>query len=610
MNNPYIRMRHLLRRLTVLFPQRPLAPRPLPAGGESAPRDALPLLLETLRRYDVLSFDVFDTLLLRPFSAPQDLFDFLGAALGYPYFKTLRVQAEQQTRRHIYEPTLTEIWETLAGETGLNAARGAALEYALEQRFCQANPYLLPAIWQMHREGKRLIALSDMYLSQQQMRRLLQDYPPFEAYFISSEQRASKHDGSLFAALRAHIGGASCLHMGDNPYADGVQARRAGLTTLAYPSVPSLGDRFRTRDMSPLVGSVYRGLVNARLHSGEALTKAYELGFAYGGLLVLGFVRFICREAERQGADTLLFLARDGYLLQRVYTMLHPEAAERALYVPWSRLAALKICADGFRHEYVKRFIYHKAGSGIRVAQALEAMELKGLTPPVDGAALLTHKTAGKLKDYLLQHWPQVLASYEEQRVAAGLYFKPKLKDARRALAVDIGWVGSGPLLLRYAVQTLWRLPCRITGVMAGTTSASAPEGDAAAPFITSGLLGAYLFDAATNRDLWRFHNAARGHNLYFELLLSAPEPSLQGFYLTPSGAPHLVYRRPPRSAALTRQIQQGALDFIRQFTALEQRLGYELPISGRDAYAPMLQLLKQKNYLKDWEVYLDEPGV
>ena len=170
--------------------------------------------------------------------------------------------------------------------------------------------------------------------------------------------------------------------------------------------------------------------------------------------------------------------------------------------------------------------------------------------------------------------------------------------------------IHSGPLLLRYAVQTLWRLPCRITGVMAGTTSASAPEGDAAAPFITSGLLGAYLFDAATNRDLWRFHNAARGHNLYFELLLSAPEPSLQGFYLTPSGAPHLVYRRPPRSAALTRQIQQGALDFIRQFTALEQRLGYELPISGRDAYAPMLQLLKQKNYLKDWEVYLDEPGV
>ena len=59
-------------------------------------------------------------------------------------------------------------------------------------------------------------------------------------------------------------------------------------------------------------------------------------------------------------------------------------------------------------------------------------------------------------------------------------------------------------------------------------------------------------------------------------------------------------------------EIHRGLLDFARDFTDLEKRLGLPLAISGRDAYAPMLEVLARRNapYRRQWEALLDEPGI
>lgn len=55
-------------------------------GSESSlsQRETPSELAEKLAEYDVISFDVFDTLILRPFSEPADLFFLMGAKLAYP----------------------------------------------------------------------------------------------------------------------------------------------------------------------------------------------------------------------------------------------------------------------------------------------------------------------------------------------------------------------------------------------------------------------------------------------------------------------------------------------------------------------------------------------
>lgn len=57
------------------------------------------------------------------------------------------------------------------------------------------------------------------------------------------------------------------------------------------------------------------------------------------------------------------------------------------------------------------------------------------------------------------------------------------LGDSRNALAVDIGWAGSGAIALDYLVQNVWKLPCSITGAVAGTNSVHNFEVDASEIF-------------------------------------------------------------------------------------------------------------------------------
>ena len=95
----------------------------------------------------MVSFDVFDTLLLRPFSSPADLFYLAGTELHYPDFPTLRMLAEEQARKRKKENSgtgeviLKEIWECLEPLTGISPETGMSVEIAMEERYCLGNPY-------------------------------------------------------------------------------------------------------------------------------------------------------------------------------------------------------------------------------------------------------------------------------------------------------------------------------------------------------------------------------------------------------------------------------------------------------------------------------------
>ena len=68
--------------------------------------------------------------------------------------------------------------------------------------------------------------------------------------------------------------------------------------------------------MTSLIGSAYRGIVNAKLHNGEGCySPFYAYGYAYAGFLALGYCNFIHEYASSHNIDKILFLSRDGYIL-------------------------------------------------------------------------------------------------------------------------------------------------------------------------------------------------------------------------------------------------------------------------------------------------------
>ena len=105
--------------------------------------------VDKAKEYDIVSFDVFDTLIFRPLSQPTDLFYFIGEKLGILDFKNIRTWAEADARnknyllnKH-YEINLEDIWNNLHKDIGLDAAMGMAIEEACEINLCYANPFML-----------------------------------------------------------------------------------------------------------------------------------------------------------------------------------------------------------------------------------------------------------------------------------------------------------------------------------------------------------------------------------------------------------------------------------------------------------------------------------
>ena len=371
--------------------------------------------------------------------------------------------------------------------------------------------------------------------------------------------------------------------------------------------------------MSEITGSIYRGLVNAHIHNGlKAYSCEYEYGYIYGGLFVTGYCKFIHDLVKKDHIDKILFLSRDGYILQQAYNLLYPEDTNTQ-YVLWSRLAAAKLTAGHFKFDYFRRFLYHKVDQGISLKKIFSSMEidglLDGLCADVEGFTpdtTLTDKNVGKVKTYLLTNWEAVLESYKEQTEAARLYYEPVFKDADSAAAVDIGWAGSGAITLDYMVNKVWGFNCTITGIVAGTNTCSNAEPDFSETYLQSGKMAAYLYSQRENRDIWKFHDAGKGHNLYLEALLDAPGGSLKGFYPDADGNVELKFKQDNNDKNKIAEIHRGILDFVSQWKAVSPKTGGLDVISGRDAYAPFLVMenIKNKKFLSNILDVIDEIGI
>lgn len=584
-----------------------------------------------LKKYDIISFDIFDTLIFRPFSEPTDLFYFLGDKLDILDFKRIRMEQEAAARRDCYEKnghyevTLREIWERMETEIGISATEGMKLEEELELKFCYVNSFMQEIFRRLQEIGKKIIIISDMYLSKKFLSELLEKngYTGFSMLYVSCEFGYSKGNGKLFDRVKSEYKEkARMIHVGDNEYSDVKMAEKCEFDSLHYPNVNKMALPFRPYDMSPVIGGAYRGIIDNYLYAGlRAYSMEYEYGFVYGGLFVVGYCSFIhdyCREHQ---IDKLLFLSRDGDILKKVYDRMYP--GEDTSYVYWSRAAATKLMAEHNKYDYFRRYLYHKVNQKSSIEKILKSMELDSLLDKLEtyvdrnllgektgceltAADELTSQNVEPLKRFLQKHFDEIISIYSVQNAAAKQYYTEVLAGAAAAAAVDIGWAGSGAISLNYLARRIWRLPCEITGIIAGTNTVHNAEPDASEIFLQNGKLVSYLFSQSHDRDVMKKHDLNKDYNVYWELLLSSPTPQFLGFGFQQDITGKAVqeidlhFGKPDANQKEIQEVQQGILDFAQEYMTHFKEYSYMFRISGRDAYAPMLLAASHKEkYLK-----------
>jgi HAD superfamily hydrolase (TIGR01549 family) len=572
-------------------------------------------LIEKLSEYSVISFDVFGTLIFRPFSDPTDLFYILGEKLGILDFRNKRILAEHRARekkykkeKH-YEVTLSEIWDELALVTSIDSNKGMETEIETELSLCYANPFMLKVWNGLKEKGRKLIIISDMYLPESVITRILEKngIAGAEKIYISNSHNINKYEGRIYKKVLDDIGpNEKLIHVGDDPRSDVLMAEKAGIEVIHYPQTGRNDLLYRPHDMSPIVGSAYRGIVNNHIYNCSAeYTPEYEYGYIYGGLFVLGYCRFIHEEYVKEKYDKVLFLSRDGDILKQVYDLLFPE--DSTAYALWSRKASTKLMAAHDTEDFLRRFITHRIGENITIGEALDSMELASLKGELSGwrssdkdgtlkaEDKLAVKTAGALKEFLLRNREKIASAYEEQNLAAKKYYSEMLDGCKNVVAVDIGWAGSGAVFLSYLVERVWNIPCSVSGIIAGTNTPHNAEPDASESFLQSGKLKSYMFSQSHNRDLLKKHDPEKGYNVFWELLLSSLQAKFLGFY--PDG-PH--FEDSDIDLVKAGEIRKGILDFVKEYTEKFSKTPYLLDISGRDAYAPIMAASgNNENYLK-----------
>lgn len=320
----------------------------------------------------VVSFDIFDTLILRPFLYPTDLFivleqfvDSLIVSVDGIAFKKLRVLAEMQVREdlksqsEVQDVTLDQIYEELSVSCPLlnpyiDKIKNKEIE--LELQYCYARKSGKELYELVRSINKKIIYTSDMYLPSEVIKRLLikNGYDTGEV-FVSCVCGKTKATGDLYSYVMEKIdcGANNILHIGDNFTTDVVNARGKAWTAFHFPKTEELfnnwnaniytghyfSDMFESRcgivqnyDAKELFGircmmalcanELYDYPFNIYDTCSDFNGNPYNIGYFTLGMHLYAVVRWLIDENEKNKYENMHFMARDGYLVKKAFQIL------------------------------------------------------------------------------------------------------------------------------------------------------------------------------------------------------------------------------------------------------------------------------------------------
>jgi HAD superfamily hydrolase (TIGR01549 family) len=571
-----------------------------------------------LNDVDLVTFDVFDTALVRGVLRPEDLFLQLAHAARTTGLLSpghcarvdiarARSDAEHKARRQAWkregraEVRLDEIYALFGTLLDLDANvldRLMRLETQLERAQNVRNPFVAGLHDIALRAGKRTGFLSDMYLDQSLIRQMLEDagYTGFEFLRVSSTAFQTKAGGALYRRVLGDCGVSPerWLHIGDNPDSDLRIPRELGIRTLHYEKVslrlqadPVAARRHLAWRPAPRAGiesrlfrSICAGLVSNRRYCNPdpADSKSEggfwtDWGYRHGGPLLAGFGSWLVDRLRRLEASQVYFLARDGFLTKRaVDRILATSSAGNGdistAYLFASRRSynfaaitqldddSLAFLTTGTSTLSARQFL---ARIDIDIDRHSAEVQRAGFSSPDE--LVRNARQMRSLRKLLQSLEARILDQAQAEFATLKRYFiEQGLLDRNLIAVIDLGWHGS----LQRAVATLLRRmgsKARTVGLYLGTF---APARRHTALGLT---MAGYLCE---NGLPSRMDRTVKLSVEIIEWMFSAPHGSLRRFVETPKGVEPVLaeFDFEPIRWDRAHSVQHGALEFLDDYLA------------------------------------------
>jgi FMN phosphatase YigB (HAD superfamily) len=449
-------------------------------------------------RVDILSLDVFDTLLWRTVAVPTDAFVVVGrrlADLGWlapgttpQTFAVLRSRAETRVRRDRQrdygdpEVTLDEIYSdipaTVVAFDDIERLMGLELEVERELTLPDLDALELANLAQT-RFNARVVLVSNTYFSERQIQQLI-GRPPFaaigvERIFTSSDHRRSK-DAGLFRVVSdaLRVAPERILHIGDDADTDVAAATAARMHAVLFERGSSvLEPVLRAEREDPAVGNPRQGrqpvIHPARGDSGltalrcktvaradlaaldEPLRPYWRYGASVLGPVLSGYAAWVHERAAREGIERVHCVMREGQFLSGLINdarldLDSPVAAEPI----WlSRLAVARAAITAVDESELLTLLERRvrptlrefaSSLGLEVAQLPELRTLA--ENRLDDESLVRMTMDHILSRPHLVGAIRAMAAGARARLIAGLR-RAVGEGTRQLVLVDLGWGGT-----------------------------------------------------------------------------------------------------------------------------------------------------------------------
>ena len=520
-------------------------------------------IMELIDEKEIISFDIFDTLIFRNISRPTDVFRTMNKEVELQYdikdFSTMRIDAEMNSRKYSQngEVTIDDIYNELSksikNKKHLDKIKLLELERELE--FLVENPFMKQIYHYCIDKRKKVFFISDMYLESKFIKKVLNKcgYDVNDNLYVSCECNSIKGDGSLFQYVKEknNLDYSSWLHIGDNIEADNRQPQKLGITTYHYKNINS----YCENNSKSVFESIILGMKNNVVYCG--IENSYWRNFGYNYLvpIYMGFTNWLY--IMTYNFDNLFFLARDGYILKKIYE-LFPKNNKYIDYLYVSR-NSLQI-PTMFKNSKDLLLDYFSSSNSIKLKdffkkcqldpkeEYLNIIKLYGFNSFDD---IVEENNLYDAKKCIAACWPDIYSKIDNNYLIAKKYLiQEKVDSFTLPNIVDVGWGGS----IQDSMRTI--LNKEINGYYFGTIPANKSN------YISQSF--GYMFDQNNPEEI---KERVFSQVMMYELIFSAPHGSTLR-YDEENGKIVPILKEKDNYSTYLEEFQQASLDLIKNIMA------------------------------------------
>lgn len=551
---------------------------------------------------DVVSFDIFDTLVYRPVSDPKDLFWLLELDNHIFDFKNKRILAERLARSKSHksygEVDIWDIYDAFCEIQRCSKDDMVKAELEIEKKLCFKNEFAYKLYFYAKSKNKHIIAVSDMYLPSSFLHELLEGLLiDIDEIYVSNELEKTKWSGSLNKYISNIYRDLKILHIGDNKIADYKMSKKCGWNTILLNNVNILGSNYRNYCYGNIIGSIYSSICNVKMYSGikDSKDQYYKYGFLYGGILTVGFCQWISELKQKCNYDQLIFIGRDCYIINKIYKKYFSD--ENISYLEISRFAMLPLVSYMSFESYIRDAFEDKIGLGMTLVEIFDTLGLDINFHSIFHNCFQEHDVLSwenydSFREQLFNHKDIIINSYNNSRECLTEYLKSIFDKEKKICIIDLGWRGSAALnISKYfeLVSDSYNIECAL---MASDDLSSTQMS------VASGMIHSFLFSPINNCDIYDLGNNnffSGGKFKFLEYMFSSCDNSVLRYLKNDQNIIEAVRENKDVSHNnnILTSIHNGIEDFAGEYFARLPDLAKKITIGPYWSFEPLLNVIK-----------------